>query len=250
MGCAALVGSGAADGLAVDRDYPPPVDHPGAGPHPRSEDRVELGGVQAPERATDRRLRGPLATAEAQRCKDISVDITNPLPDRGERPSTADHCCERYREEPGQAVANPPGTSRIRDRGQQLQQHRRGRGIDRLRAGRGSARRWHRLVWSLDWCGLDTCIQVPKATPVTHATPRQQPPNLQVSGQIARLCRGPAVSGEKRMGFAWVLPAGRMLAECTTPKAASPGSRSFRTPPEGNGRFARSVRQTPGGRRT
>jgi hypothetical protein len=102
------------------------VDHHRAGPHPRRQDRIELGGVEPGERPPDRRLRGSTTTPDTQRCKEIHVGVSHPLPDRGERPGTGYDRRDPNREDPGQVVSDPSSAARVRHRGQQFQQHRRG----------------------------------------------------------------------------------------------------------------------------
>lgn len=74
-----------------------------------------------------------------------------------------------------------------------------------LQANGVTARRWHRRVWSVSRCGVDTCIQASKSTPVPHAKPRQRSSNIEVTRLIGRRCRGPALAPHAAPLKAWTL---------------------------------------------
>lgn len=161
------------------------------GPQPGAEDRVQRRCVKTGQRASDRRLRGDSALRCTQGSKEILIGVSSPLADRGERLGAGRDRGDRDSQDPWQGVPNPARAPRIGDRGQQIQQRRGRRDTKKLTGHRGRTRRWHRRVWSLTGCGVDTYIQVPWTTPTTPATPRQAPTNAQVTGLIRRLCRGP-----------------------------------------------------------
>jgi hypothetical protein len=75
---------GAAHGLAVDRDDPPPTQNTDPSVHPRTQDRVEPVGVQSGEGPSDRGFARTSPRRDAELDQHARLRVGDPLTDRGE----------------------------------------------------------------------------------------------------------------------------------------------------------------------
>ena len=107
-------GAGAADGLAVHGDDPPPGEVSNPGGHPSGQPGIQVVGVQQGQGAAHRGLRRQqLVRADSDAGQHVPVCVLGPLGDRQQGPGPGQHRSLGQREQCRQAVSHAAGIARV-----------------------------------------------------------------------------------------------------------------------------------------